>query len=166
MARFTRRQLLQTLAAIPATFAVGAGGLWWRWWDAPHGAELLVLADDEFEFLQSIAEAWMPPGGRPAISGSEARVGSVIDGMLSKAPDKERSLLKLLFQALDDVTVLSHGSAFRHLDLETRITILKEWRESSLLRQAVEALLILIGEAYATHPDVRAEWRSLVACGR
>jgi len=159
---------LGILAAVPVAFAAGGGGLWWRWWDAPASAELRVLAHDEWEFLQAFAEAWMPPGGTPAISGAEALVGTAVDGMLEPAPDRERKLLKLLLQALDDLPMFTHGACFRELALAERTSLLKQWRDSSLgsLRQATEALLMLVGEAYAAHPEVRAEWRTLSACGR
>ena len=160
MSRLSRRQLLVLAAAVPVAGGLlavgGTGTLAWQWWDRPAGVGLLCLATDEHAFVQAIAEAWMPPGGEPALSGSEAELGHFLDGILAGMPMPQANELKLLLQALDDLPYLTQGAPFRSLDLATRITVLDGWLHSDqwLLRNAIIGLLSLIGTGYTTHPDV------------
>src|SRR5262249_29739543 len=63
--RITRRQVLAAAAALPAAGGLAAAGLAWRWWDRPPGEGLKVLSAREHDFVQALAEAWLPPGGDP-----------------------------------------------------------------------------------------------------
>lgn len=165
--KLTRRHVLTALAAMPVLGAMGAGGLYLRWWDKPHGDGLLALSTDEYAFVQSIAEAWMPPGGTPALSGADADLGRFVDGLVANMPHPEKGLMKLLLQALDDATVPTHLSSFRALPLDTRTGVVKGWLTSSLVeeRTVVRTLLLLIAEGWIMHPDVLASMRGEFPCG-
>ncbi|MEQ1503003.1 MAG: gluconate 2-dehydrogenase subunit 3 family protein [Myxococcota bacterium] len=165
--RITRRQLVAAAAAVPVAGALGAGAVGWSWWDRPIGEGLTGLAEDEYAFVQAVAEAWMPPGGEPALSGSEANVGGFLDGVVSAMDDAPARELRLLLQALDDLPVLTHGSRFRHLSLDARTETLRGWLHADqwLLRNAILAVLVLVAEAYTMHPTLVAMIRPWTRCG-
>jgi len=166
----TRRQLVTLAAAVPVAgglLAVGAGGtVAWQWWDRPAGEGLQRLASDEHAFAQAVAEAWMPHGGDPPISGAEAELGHFLDGILAGMPPGQANELKLLLQALDDLPRLTHFAPYRSLDLDTRIAVLDGWLHSDqwLLRNGILGLLSLIGTGYTTHPEVLEHVRPLFRC--
>jgi hypothetical protein len=158
--------MIALAAAVPVSAAVGAGGLYLRWWDRRPGEGLSVFSTDEWEFVQAAAEAFFPPGGDPPMSGAEADLGNFLDEVLSHFPDRERKGLKLLLQVLDDATIPTHAAAFRHLELETRTAVLQDWfaTDSVLFRSALGSLLLLLSEGYCTHPTVVAAIGGF-ACG-
>ena len=163
----TRRRVLAAIAAVPIVGALGAGTVAWRWWDRPPGEGLRALSQDEHDFVQAAAEAWMPPGGDPPLSGSEAELGRFFDELTAAMDPASGRELKLLLQALDDLTLPTHLSAFRHLPLEARTTVLAGWLHGDqwLLRNATVAVLVLIGEGYTLHPGVVERLRSWFPCG-
>jgi hypothetical protein len=165
--RITRRQVLAAGAAVPVVGGLCACGVAWRWWDRAPGEGLRALSTDEHDFVQAAAEAWMPPGGDPPISGAEARVGVFIDELVAAMSPAAGRELKLLFQALDDLAVPGHLSAFRHLPLETRTEVLRSWlhHDQWLIRLATTGVLILIGEGYTLHPAVADTLRPFFPCG-
>lgn len=164
----TRRQVLAALAAAPIAGGLGAGAVAWQWWDRPPGDGLVALADDEYAFVQALAEAWMPPGGNPALSGADADLGRFLDDILgAMRPDQAREL-KLLLQALDDLPRATHlGCPFRRLALDARIACLRGWLHSDrwLLRNGVQALLALLAGGYTTHPEVVPMLSPWFRCG-
>jgi hypothetical protein len=163
----TRRHVTAALAALPVLGALSGGGLYLRWWDRPHGDALLALSDDEYALVQALAEAWMPPGGVPALSGADADLGRFVDDLVSRMPHPEKELLKVLLQALDDATLPTHLSSFTALPLDERTAVLKGWLNSDIAeeRNAVRTVLILIGEGWVMHPDVSAVLADEFACG-
>lgn len=165
--RLTRRGVLAAMAALPVAGTLGAGTLAWRWWDRPPMEGLRCLSSDEHGFVQAMAEAWMPPGGEPALSGADARLGDFVDGLAFAMPPNGARELKLLLQVLDDLPRLTHGSAYRHLDLAERAAVLSSWLHSDqwLLRNAAIAVLVLIAEGYTLHPEVAPLLRPHFRCG-
>jgi hypothetical protein len=165
--RLTRRQVLAAMAALPAAGAVGAGTLAFRWWDRSPMEGLRSLSSDEHAFVQAMAEAWMPPGGEPALSGAEARLGDFLDGVASAMPAGGAREFKLLLQVLDDLPWPTHGGPFRSLSLESRSAVLHSWlhHDQWLLRNAAVAVLVLIAEGYTLHPDVAPILRPHFRCG-
>lgn len=163
----TRRHVAAALAALPLIGAMGAGGLYLRWWDRPPGAAHQALSDDEYATIQALAEAWMPAGGLPHLSGADAKVGVFVDDLVAHLPHPERELIKLLIQALDDATLPRHFAGFRSLDRETRTMVVKKWLASDVIeeRTAVRALLLLIAEGWVQHPDVLAALGGEFPCG-
>lgn len=163
----SRRHVLATLALVPVAGALGIGGLAWRWWDRPPGAELLALSERELWAAEALAEAWMPPGGEPELSGREAKLGHFLDGLLDRADPTTRRLLKLLLQVLDDATLPSHGQLFRSLPLEDRVQVLRGWLRSdvALWRGAVQGLVLLLSLGWTNHPVVATQLQRLFPCG-
>lgn len=165
--QITRRQVLAAMAAVPVAGALGVGTTAYRWWDRPPGAGLLQLSDDEHDFVQAFAEAWMPGGGDPALSGADAQLGRFLDGILDGMDPPGARQLKLLLQALDDLTLPTRLSAFRDLSLPDRSEVLHGWlhHEQWLLRNGAVALLVLVGVGYTTHPDVVGILQPHFRCG-
>lgn len=165
--KITRRQILAATAAVPVLGALGVGTIGWQWWDRPPGEGLRALSTDEHDFVQAAAEAWMPPGGDPAISGSEAELGLFFDALVAAMSPAAARELKLLLQGLDDWTVPTRFSAFRNLPLADRTTVLHGWVHADqwLLRNAATAVLVLIAEGYTLHPQVVPRLQSYFPCG-
>jgi hypothetical protein len=151
----TRRQVLAATAALSVAGVAATGSAGFQWWNRPPGRGNRHLTDQEHAFVQALSEAWMPPGGVPAISGAEARLGDFLDEVLSGVEPTVARQLRLLLTGLDLLAVSSHGGAYRGLDLATRIEVLQGWLQSDmmLLRSAIQGVLVLISVGYTTHPD-------------
>ena len=165
--KVTRRHVLAAAAAVPAAAALGAGGLALRWYDKPPGSGLSILSDDEYAFTQAFAEAWMPPGGTPALSVADADLGRWFDELLGSMAPTQQTLLKVLLQALDDMPVLTDGSRFVSLALERRTELVARWSTSNnaMFRAAISGLIVLLGMGWTTHPDVAPGLAHMFRCG-
>jgi hypothetical protein len=165
--RITRRHLLATAAAVPVVGALASAGLAWRWWDRPPGQGLKRLSADEHAFVQAVAEAWMPAGGDPPLSGADARLGDFVDDVVAGMTPGGARDFKLLLQVLDDLPVVTHLAPFRSLSLEARADVLEGWlhRSTWLVRNAAAGVLVLVGEGWAMHPDVIGILRPSFRCG-
>jgi hypothetical protein len=165
--KITRRHVLAGAAAVTAASAVGAGGLAASWWNQTPEAELRALSPDERAFLNAVGEAWAPPGGTPALSGAEADVGRWIDDVVASMAPTQGKLFKLLLHALDAATVPTHLGRFTALPLDTRTEVLRGWlaHRSSLLRQGVNAVVVLVALAWTEHPEVAPHFRTFYRCG-
>lgn len=163
----TRRHLLAATAALGAAAAVGVGTTAVRWWDRPPGEGLKVLSPLEHGFVQSVAEAWMPPGGTPALSGADAQLGHFVDETMSHMPATQAKLLKVLLHLLDELTLPTHMSTFHALSLQARQEVLQGWLDSPffLQRQALGAVMALISFGWALHPEVAPVFQPLFGCG-
>lgn len=165
--KITRRMVLAATAGLAASASVGAGALLARWWDRAPGEGLHTLSQDEHDFAQAVAEAWMPPGGDPPLSGADAALGGFLDGVVSAMEPATARELKLLLQVLDDFTLPTHLSSFRKLPLESRTEVLHGWLHSDqpLMRGAIQAVLVLLSVGWTTHPDVVGRLQPLFPCG-
>lgn len=165
--QITRRHVLALLAATTAAAGVGAGGLALRWWRRSPGEGLKVLSRDEYEFVQAVAEAWLPPGGEPEISGAEANVGAFLDETLVHAEGATAELLKLLFQGLDDKPLGGWFHPYRRLPLADRQVILHDWmhHDNPTFRRAIAGVMALLGMGYTIHPMVAEVLRPSFGCG-
>ncbi len=165
--KITRRHVLALTVAGAGAAALGAGGLIGRWWDRPAGEGLRALSQREYEVAQALAEAWMPPGGTPAISGAEAEVGRYLDAVIASTDPTTGKLLKALLEALDDKPFLFRGVPFRRLPLAERSALLAAWlrHDNALFRGAVSGLMALIAMGYTLHPEVSTALGPLFGCG-
>lgn len=168
MAGLTRRHVLVATAAVGVAGAAGGLALRTRWWDQRPGEELLALSKVEYDIVQAIAEAWMPPGeGPPDISGAEANVGAFVDEVVSRMSDETRKLFKLALHLLDDLTLAVEFRPYHQLDRFKRSTYLNIWLNSpwSVLRQLASAVLIFVAMGYTIHPEVAKELSPYFRCG-
>lgn len=163
----TRRQVLAVTAASSAVAIAGVGGHVWTWYDRAPGEALAVLSPEEHGFVQALAEAWMPPGGVPAISGAEARMGDFLDGVIASMATTQGKLFRLLLHALDEETLLTDGARFQTLPLARRTEVLAGWMASPwfLQRQAVGGVMALMSFGYTEHPEVAPLFRPYFRCG-
>lgn len=163
----TRRHVLAAMAAVPVAGALGGGSLALRWYNKGPAAGRILLSSDEYDFIQSLAEAWMPPGGVPALSGADADLGAWFDELLTHMAPNQQTLLKLLVQILDDVPLVTDASTFRGLSLPRRVELLGEWLDASnpLFRAGVSGVIVLIGMGWTTHPDVAHVLAPRFRCG-
>ena len=163
----TRRQVLAATAGISVAGGLGVGTASWRWWERPPGAELQCLASDEHAFLQALAEAWMPPGGTPALSGADAAIGDFVDGVIAAMHPSTGRELRLLLSLLDAATLPTHLGRFHTLALHDRETVLHGWLHSdvSLIRSGVHAVVALVSLGWTSHPAVAEGLRPYFKCG-
>lgn len=165
--RITRRHVLAAMAATTVVGTVAAGATVVRWYDRPVDAPLRALSAEEHAFAQALGEAWMPPGGEPAISGAEARVGDFLDEVVAAMAPQQGKLFRLLLHLLDEETLVTDLSRFQHLPLARRTEVLSGWMNSGWYaqRQAVAAVLALVAFGYTEHPAVSVVVRDLFPCG-
>ncbi len=165
--RITRRQVLAAGLAVSAAGAIGVAAVGVAWWDRPAGAGLLVLSGSEHAFIQALAEAWMPRGGVPALSGADAELGGWFDAVVAGMPGPPRRQLKLLLHVLDALPLATHGSHYSALQLDSRQDVLRAWLHSDryLLRSAAQAVMVLVGLGWSTHPEVAEGIRPWFGCG-
>ena len=165
--KITRRHVLAAAAAVPAAAALGGGGLALRWYDKAPAQGLSILSQDEYDFVQALSEAWMPPGGTPALSGADANLGQWFDELLTHMAPNQQTLLKLLLQVLDDTPLLTDAGRYTTLDLPRRIELLVGWMQSSnaLFRAAIAGVIVLIGMGWTTHPEVAPGLAPMFRCG-
>lgn len=163
----TRRHVLAATGAMAGAAVVGSGVMALRWWDRAPGEGLLALAADEAELVASVAEAWMPPGGTPSISGREAGCAAFVDEVVSRMPSSQRKLFKVLLQAVDELPVVTEFRPFTSLPLERRTALIEHWANHGpwAQRQAVGALMALIAFGYTLHPEVAPIFRRQYRCG-
>lgn len=165
--KLTRRMVLAATAGVAAAGAVGAGSVAFRWWDRPAGEGLSALSTEEHAFAQALAEAWMPPGGEPALSGADAELGGFLDAVVAGMEPATGRELKLLLHLLDDLSLPTDLGPYRSLALPRRIELLRGWLHSdlSLLRSAAQGVLILLAVGWTTHPEVVGALRPMYPCG-
>ncbi len=154
------------MAASAGAGAIGLSATAVRWWDRAPGSGLETLSADEHAFVQALAEAWMPRGGTPELSGADARLGDFLDVSLASMTPLNRKGLKLLLQVLDDSTLPTHLSAYRHLPLSQRQKTLYGWmhHDNSLVRAAIQGITVLVAVGWTTHPDVAAVLSPSMRC--
>jgi len=155
------------MAAVPVVGALGAGGVAWTWWDRVPGQGLKALSDDEFAIVQALAEAWMPRGGDPELSGADANLGSFFDDLLDGMESSSANELKFLLHIVDNLSRPTHLRRFRSLPLEARSALLRDWLDApqELVRLAVTAVVVLLSMGWTTHPEVVGFFRPMFRCG-
>lgn len=160
----SRRTLLQGGLAVGAALAVGGTVA------LPHPAPgRRVLSVGELALVGAIAEALFPRGAFP-IDGLEAGVPERVDVLLEQMvlPLQARGF-RYLLRGLDWGTLGSRGVRFVDLPVAERAEVLAAWGAPTVLprRVASDAIKMLLGTAYFSHPDVQARigWRSLCSGG-
>ena len=163
----TRRHVLAVSSSLVAAASLGAVGVGVSWWDRAPGEGLTALSGDEYQMVQALSEAWMPAGGEPSLSGADANIGAFVDDVLLQMVPTQRKLLKLLIQALDASTLVTHGSSYVFLTREERTRVLQSWVDSPrfAVRQPVSALLVLMSMGWTMHPIVTDQVRPWFGCG-
>ncbi|MEL6346261.1 MAG: hypothetical protein AAFV53_24335 [Myxococcota bacterium] len=165
--RITRRHLLALTSASAAAATVCAGGIAIRWWDQPAGVGYQALSEHEAAFVRAFGGAAFPGGAVIALDGSDADLDRFFDAMLAAMPALTGNLLKLLIQALDGETMLTHGARYTTLRRQIQQEQLEALRQSRVVavRNAVDSLIVLLGMGYTTHPSVAPLMSQWHRCG-
>ena len=163
--RITRRMVLATGALVAAP-AMLLGGRALTWWDKDPSEGYRTLHTSEARILDSLAEAYFPPGGTPALSGADAGISAYMDAVFDQMTEPTPTMLRTLLHALNDLARLE-GASYVELPLETRSRLLEGWltHDNHLLRGAVTGLTTFVASAYCGHPDVRDACGWQFPCG-
>jgi hypothetical protein len=154
----SRRTLLKASAALGGAITLAGGATIVHWWDQAATPGWQCLSEAEQRFLHAFADTVFPPGGEPAIGGSEAGATEVFDAVVGAMAPDQRNALKLFLNALNASTRPTHLSAFDRLEPERRDQVLIDWENHpvSEWRNAIQSLKILVGIGFTTHPEVAA----------
>lgn len=164
----TRRMVLAATGALGVGAAVVGGTTYSRWWNQPAGKSLTSLSQEEYQVVQRLAEAWMPPGsGPPDISGAEAECGRFVDEVCTRMRADQRKLLKLALHIINQVPYVTTMKTLIQLDRYEAAPHLDAMLESDLfyLRQGVGAVMALIALGYTSHPEVAPSISPWFNCG-
>ena len=163
----TRRHVLAAMAAVPVVGTLSTGAVAWSWWDRAPGEGLKALSADEYQIVQAFAEAWMPPGGDPELSGADANLGAFFDDLVVGMGKEGGTELKMLLHVVDNLARPTQVRAFRNLPLETRTQLIRTWMDSpiELVRLAITAVIVLLAMGWTTHPDVVGFFKPMFRCG-
>lgn len=165
--QITRRTLLALTAASAVATGLCAGGTALRWWDAPPGGGFRQLSADEAAFVRAFSAAAFPGGAFISLDGGEADMDRFFDALLDGMEPLTADLLKLLAQALQRATLLTHGGVFTGLTVDERQEALMGWYHSDVadVRSAVTSFIVLLGMGYTTHPEVSPLMSQWHRCG-
>lgn len=164
----SRRQLL-AFAAL-STAVVGAGGVGLvasSVWDTPPASGFTYLSASEAAFVGALAAAAFPATQAIPHSGADLDLSRFFDAAIGGLPPGKIKLIKVGMTALNALSVPSHGARFTQLDPATQGALLIEWNSHDRpeLRQALNALLLVAGMGYCTHPKVAPFFDSMHRCG-
>jgi len=153
--------MLAAAGVVAAAGTVGVGLRAASWWDQDPADGWRALSPREVDLFDALADAMFPPGGTPALAGSESGVTRWLDAVLADQPEPTGDLIRLLLHALDDEARLTTGHSITGLSLEARADKLRGWlaNENHLVRGAVTSISLFLSMGYCGHPDV------IKACG-
>lgn len=156
----TRRMVIATAGLMAAAAGAGVARIG-AYWDPAASPGYSSLTQNEAELIDSISEAYFPPGGTPALGGGDAGISRYLDAIFDQMDEPTPTMLRMLLLALDDNARLTRFAGLRELSIEKRGDLLRSWTQSDnhLVRGAIGGLLTFIGAAYCGHPEVRT------ACG-
>ena len=165
--RITRRHLLALAAGTTAAAALTGGAVVASWWDAPADAPFSVLTTEEAAFLRAWSGVAFPATPTLPLAGEDAGLDRFFAAMLRHTPADAARLLRLLVNALDGATVISHGSSFTSLEPAEQATVFEDWTHSGVahFRSATQSLVLLLGMGWSTHPEIAPHMRLLHSCG-
>lgn len=164
----TRRQLLAFTAL--SSVVVGAGGAGLvaaRLWDAPAADGFAHLSASEAAFVRALAGSAFPATQALPIGGGALDLDRFFDAAIGGLPPLKIKLIKVGMSALDGLPFATHGASFTGLDEATRAALVLAWNEHDQpeLRQALNALLLVAGMGYCTHPRVAPFFEAMHRCG-
>ena len=163
----TRRQLLQWTTVLSLASAVAVGINVSTWWNTDPEAPYVNLNLLEANVINAVSGAAFPTGSTINLNGEQAGLDRFFDELLSSMPSENRTLLKLLLEAIDRATIPTHAVHFTALTLENRQRCLQQWlhNPSHLIRGAVQSLIVLLGMGYTSHPIASEHLSQYFRCG-
>ena len=151
-----------------ATSALGyVGWVSASWWNATAGDSYRFLSVDEAAFLRALSACAFPAGEHAPLGGGTADLDHFLDDLLVSLPLDTRNQLRWLLNGLNQgVTPLS-PSKFTDLEHPEKEAAFAGWMHHDLteIRSAVQALVVLLGMGYTTHPQVAGIIAPWTGCG-
>ncbi len=161
-ARFGYRSIVLTGLIVVVVLAVAGLAIHRRGFAgyalAPAG--LAVLHRGEAAFVDAVAEVLFPGGGSLALAGIDAQLPQYIDRHLAALPRAQRIQIRLLFLAVEHLTLFLPGDEpggrrrFSSLSAASRIALLQRManHRQGVLRLFVTALRSVFVLAFLGHP--------------
>ena len=163
----TRRQLLRWTTALGfASTVVGTVQLY-RWWDTAPEAPFVNLNILEANVVRAVGSGAFPSGETIDLDGGEASLDRFFDTLLTSMTNENRVLLKLLLEAVERTSLISHGTFFTSLSATDQQQCIESWLNSSnaLFRGAIQSLVVLLGIGYTAHPKASTHLSRYFRCG-
>jgi hypothetical protein len=150
-----------------STAAISSGLLVYQWWDTDPEEPFTSLNRKEARLIQLIAKAAFPSGTQSKLDGAQAQLDRFFDLFLGQLEKQNQTLLKLLIQATDRITIPFYGSYFSNLTEKQQQSCIEDLlnSEQHLLRSAYQSLIAILGMGYTTHPQIAALISPLHRCG-
>lgn len=164
----SRRQLLAFTALSTAVVGAGGAGLVAaRLWDAPAAEGLVHLSASEAAFVRALAAAAYPATPAIAVDANDLALDAFFDAAIGNLPPFKIKLIKVGMSALDALPLTTHGARFTRLSPDAQAALVVAWNEHDRpeLRQALNALLVVAGMGYCTHPSVAPFFQAMHRCG-
>ena len=163
----TRRQFIKITTALSLMTAGGVGIEVSTWWDTPASEPFQHLNHTEAKVVNAIGGAAFPGGDVLSLSGDTAILDRFFDAVLNAMTAQNRNLLKLLLEAIEHYTVVSHGTYFSNLETLERQTLIEQWlkHDNHLFRGAIQSVIVLLGMGYTAHPEASKHLTQFFRCG-
>ena len=163
----SRRQLLLYTTIVAGGAAITAGLTVYSWWDTPPEKPYSLLNKKEAYMVSLVACAAFPAGKAISLDCGEAQMDRFFDLFLSNLTSEKSTLLKVLLQATERVSLLSHGAYFSSLSRQEQQSCIENLlnHEQHLVRSAYQSLIAILGMGYTTHPKVVNLIAPLHRCG-
>ena len=164
---FSRRKFIiySTIAASSASIAAGLSV--YQWWDTTPETPYIHLNKREAHIIQCIAQSTFPSGPQSSIDGKDAQIDRFFDQFLDQLLHQNRTLLKMLIQATDRISLPTHRSYFTSLSTEEQQEIIEGLLHSDqhLIRSAYLSLIAILGMGYSNHPQIAEKLSVFHRCG-
>lgn len=166
---FSRRGFLKVGLGVGAGVLLVGGGALALFRSGPTAAGKKVLSADEADFLDALAEVYLPPGNALGIDASTLDVSGSFDEHVRSLPPRERRVMRGLLALFDQWPRVSFSSSgrFSALPLEERIAVMRAWEESP--RQAryglANLLRVVVGLHMFSSPAALAAVGHRYGCG-
>ena len=165
--QLNRRQVLALTGLGAAAAGIGASIVGVSWWNRTPGAEYIHIDQDEATFLRAFAGAAWPSTDSIPHGGSELNLDHFFDETLGHLGEEPRNQIRLLLHAIESATLTTHLNFFSALPQQERQILVQDWLDHLIpeVRHATQALCILTGSGYSTHPDVAPFFEAMHGCG-
>lgn len=162
-----RRKLLLYASAALGSATIASSIVVSQWWNTAPQEPYTHLNRDEANLTLLIAKAAFPAGEHHHIDGQQASLDRFFDQFLGHLQPQNRSLLKLLLQATDRISLPFYGQYFSNLSSDEQQSCLEGLlnHQQHLVRSAYQSLIAILGMGYSTHPEMAEKLSRLHRCG-
>ena len=162
--KLTRKKFLQWSSVLTLAVGTAASIEVHSWWDTDPETPFQTLNQQEASVVRAVAGAAFPTGETIQLDGSDANLDRFFDELLMAMTSENRTLLKLLLEAIDHITLPTEASHFSILDTSVQQEYLHTWlnHNNHLIRGAFTLLVLEWGHA---HPTASVPLSKLFRCG-